>query len=300
MFSIIIPTYNRAHHLKLAIESVLNQDISEWELIIVDDGSIDNTREVVESFKDSRINYFYQPNSERSVARNNGITKARFEWICFLDSDDYFLKNHLGNFKEFLYSNTINESLITVGLIQQTNKSYLKKEFLKLSNNIFIEIAENFLIPNQVCIHKSIFLKYQFDKRFRLWEDTHLWLRIAAEFPVYQIESYSAVQVLHDEGTVALGMKEIKMKEVNQYLNAINDLKENYSFLFESKLPNDYFKSYKVNKIKMYLYRARQNRQFRISFRLFFKGMRINPSIYFISELPKIVLNRVNIGISNE
>ena len=72
-FSIIIPTYNRAAFLPKAIESVLAQTCTDWELIVVDDGSIDNTREVVAQYNDKRITYIYQQNAERSAARNNGI-----------------------------------------------------------------------------------------------------------------------------------------------------------------------------------------------------------------------------------
>ena len=94
-FSIIIPTYNRAHVLAKAIESVINQRYTNWELIIIDDGSNDNTREVVQQFNDPRINYVYQENTERSQARNNGIKLAKGLYICFLDSDDEYCDNHL-------------------------------------------------------------------------------------------------------------------------------------------------------------------------------------------------------------
>lgn len=299
-FSIVIPTYNRFDCLKSTINSVINQYFNDWELIVVDDGSTDNTQEVVDSFNDSRIKYVYQENSERSVARNNGITNSTGEWICFLDSDDEFKLDHLSIIAEFLVKENPLPGLIATGLLISIGNESKKKEFLNFQNNIITEIGKKFLIPTQVCVHRSILVNEKFDRRFRLWEDTHLWLRIAAQYPVYQIEEYTAIQNIHDEGTVAQGMKQVNMTDVNQYLMAINDLKENYKFLFENKIPKDYFYFYMVSKIKMYLYRARQNRQFRISFRIFFIGMRINPSIYFISELPKIVLNRVNIGISNE
>jgi len=75
LFSIIIPTYNRAHLISKSIKSVLNQTYSNWELILVDDGSEDNTEEIVNSFGDNRIKYFYKKNEERSIARNYGIDK---------------------------------------------------------------------------------------------------------------------------------------------------------------------------------------------------------------------------------
>lgn len=88
-FSVIIPTYNRASMLPKAIESVLAQTYPNWELIIVDDGSTDNTKELVANFieKDGRIKYIYQENAERSAARNNGIKNAKGEYICFLEQN---------------------------------------------------------------------------------------------------------------------------------------------------------------------------------------------------------------------
>ncbi|HPY82753.1 MAG TPA: glycosyltransferase family A protein, partial [Bacteroidales bacterium] len=76
LFSIIIPTYNRAHILPRTIASVLAQTYSNWECIIVDDGSTDSTKDLIASYSDTRIKYVYQHNAERSAARNNGIRNA--------------------------------------------------------------------------------------------------------------------------------------------------------------------------------------------------------------------------------
>jgi glycosyltransferase involved in cell wall biosynthesis len=101
-FSIIIPVYNREKLIQRAIQSVLDQTYENWELIIIDDGSTDSTAQIIKGNNDNRIRYFFQKNAERSVARNNGILKANGEWICFLDSDDYFLSNHLLSFYNFI------------------------------------------------------------------------------------------------------------------------------------------------------------------------------------------------------
>ncbi len=93
--SVIISTYNQGHFIGQAIRSVLGQTWSNFELLIVDDGSTDNTRAVVASFDDARIRYLYQKNQERSAARNHGIERARGEVIAFLDADDLYLPHHL-------------------------------------------------------------------------------------------------------------------------------------------------------------------------------------------------------------
>jgi glycosyltransferase involved in cell wall biosynthesis len=99
--SVIIATYNRAHLLKTAIDSVLEQDYSDYEVIVADDGSSDNTAELVGSYLQNggsgvdRIRYFYQHNQGKSVALNNAVLQAKGEWIAFLDSDDYWLPEKL-------------------------------------------------------------------------------------------------------------------------------------------------------------------------------------------------------------
>lgn len=94
-FSIVIPTHNRAYILKRPIESVLAQTASDWELIVVDDGSTDDTKAVVESFADPRIGYVRQQNAGPSAARNNGMNRAKGDIVVYLDSDDRMTQDAL-------------------------------------------------------------------------------------------------------------------------------------------------------------------------------------------------------------
>ncbi len=94
--SVVIPTYNRAGVLPRAIDSVLNQTYDNYEIVIADDGSTDNTREVVQSYEFDRINYIrHESNKGQNVTRNTGITNAKGKYISYLDSDDVLFKNHL-------------------------------------------------------------------------------------------------------------------------------------------------------------------------------------------------------------
>jgi glycosyltransferase involved in cell wall biosynthesis len=104
MVSIIIPSYNRAHLIGKTIESVLNQNLREFELIIVDDGSTDATAEVVRSYG-RLIQYLFQENQGRSGARNAGFEASRGSYICFLDSDDLLLSGMLEQEARLLESN---------------------------------------------------------------------------------------------------------------------------------------------------------------------------------------------------
>lgn len=207
MFSIVLPCHNREQFLPSSIGSVIKQSYQDWELVVVDDGSTDNTQNVVKSFNDPRIKYVYQNNSERSAARNKGIDKASGTWICFLDSDDEYQPEHLQELVKFIEVHKPLPGLIATGLITREGQTTKHKAFLELQKNILEEIGSKFLIPSQVCVHRSILENVRFYVRFRLWEDTHLWLRIAAQYPVYQMEEYTVIQHIHEQGTVVQGMK---------------------------------------------------------------------------------------------
>ncbi len=101
-FSIVIPTYNRADFLEKTIDSVLQQSFQDFEILVVDDGSTDNTNEIVRNISDSRVHYHFKENEERGAARNYGFDKSEGEYVVFLDSDDLFSKEHLSTLNEHL------------------------------------------------------------------------------------------------------------------------------------------------------------------------------------------------------
>lgn len=94
LISVVIPTYNRAHYVCEAIDSVLAQTYKNIEIIAVDDGSTDNTKDIIQQYS-SRIKYIYQNNAGPSAARNNGIKQSNGDLIAFLDSDDIWLAEKL-------------------------------------------------------------------------------------------------------------------------------------------------------------------------------------------------------------
>ena len=106
MVSIIMPSYNTASYIKESIQSVLNQTYTNWELIIVDDCSTDETEEVLATITDSRIKYFKnKENSGAAISRNKALREARGQWIAFLDSDDLWLPNKLEKQINFMKNN---------------------------------------------------------------------------------------------------------------------------------------------------------------------------------------------------
>lgn len=106
LVSVIMPSYNTAEYIKNSIDSVIRQTYKNWELIIVDDCSTDNTDEIVGSFNDSRIRYFKnEKNSGAAVSRNRALREAKGKWIAFLDSDDLWLPEKLEKQLEFMAEN---------------------------------------------------------------------------------------------------------------------------------------------------------------------------------------------------
>jgi len=103
-FSVIIPTYNRAHFILEAVDSILAQNYSSFEAIIVDDGSTDNTRSVIENkyARDTRVRYFQKKNEERGAARNFGLKEAKGNYAVFFDSDDWMQPHYLDTLKNVI------------------------------------------------------------------------------------------------------------------------------------------------------------------------------------------------------
>lgn len=190
-FSIIIPTYNRAHTLGQAIQSVLNQTFTDWELILVDDGSTDDTQDCIESFRDSRIKSAYQANKGVSVARNTGLQLVEASWICLLDSDDEWHPEKLQKQKHFIENNPDIWIHQTQEIwIRKGKRVNAKKIHQKQSGDLFQQSLQLCAIsPSSVCFHKSLIAKYgDFDAQLKACEDYDLWLRITANEKVGLID----------------------------------------------------------------------------------------------------------------
>lgn len=145
LFSIVIPTYNNADVLPVSVSSILAQDFKDWELIIVDDGSTDETENVFHQFSsDSRLKYFYQDNQGVTAARNFGVQKAEGEFIAFLDSDDKVKINWLKDFKDLIKSSP-NVGYVSCGYLRNGNVS-LPKSNKHISSKKYSSLAGTFAL----------------------------------------------------------------------------------------------------------------------------------------------------------
>ena len=218
-FSIVIPTYNRANLLLKAVASVIAQTFHDWELIIVDDGSTDNTAEVIKQVKDERVRYIYQVNAERCAARNNGIDNASGKYICFLDSDDYFLPERLQLLYSEITSQNFAEVMFYTGLLVEKNDEIAPQGIqLKATDNVMNDILQSNIHSQQVALHSKILREFKYDKRFRIGEDMELWLRIAKKYKVVFIPNQSTVVVVsHDDRSINVRRNNVGAEELTLF-----------------------------------------------------------------------------------
>ncbi len=186
MISVIIPTFNRAGLLQKAASSVLAQSFKDLELIIVDDGSGDETPSVVESFKDRRIIYCRQENKGVSAARNLGLSASRGEYVAFLDSDDYWLPEKLRLQHEFMRETGFMISQTGEIWVRSGNRVNPMNKHAKLSGWIFEKSLDICLVsPSCVMMDRALVHKgYYFDEKLMACEDYDLWLRISLNYPL--------------------------------------------------------------------------------------------------------------------
>ena len=201
-FSIVIPTYNRAGMIGSAVEHVLNQSFSDLELIVVDDGSTDNTRKVLSAIEDHRLIVIHQENRGRSVARNTGIDRAKGQFICFQDSDDIWEKDHLSNLYE-VASKLQHPTLLYTHLIWRfPDGDKLKKLPELASGQTPVEyVVKEEVSTITVAISSEILKEFQFDPGLVINEDLHLWARIASKYPIQLVDSSQAIAIQHEENT---------------------------------------------------------------------------------------------------
>ena len=191
--SVIIPTYNRAEHVTKAIDSVLAQTYTDYEIIVVDDGSTDNTKELLLPYMD-RIRYIYQENAGVSAARNNGIRAASGRWIAFLDSDDIWfpdkLSRQMGSLArtgaKVCFTNVIwNSKEAGKSLRDETYKGkYSDDEVFYEPLELLFHRSSLHNVLSAVVIESRLLARVGcFDERISYGEDIRLFVRLTFETP---------------------------------------------------------------------------------------------------------------------
>jgi glycosyltransferase involved in cell wall biosynthesis len=240
LVSIIIPTYNYAGFLHRAIQSCLNQSYKAIEIIIIDDGSTDNTKEIVQSYGD-KIIYIRQVNSGVSSARNNGLEHASGDFIAFLDADDYFTENAIEIRLTVLIQNPDAGAVVTE-TYSQKNESLSCKPGFKTDNKSD-KFYEDLLLggfPFGTC---AVLMRSTIAKRFRFMngisngEDVVYFSKVFFTAPVCYITEPTAVTVWHGD-SLRHNIDELKKQDISLagiifddpfYGGAIEHLRKDYT-----------------------------------------------------------------------
>ena len=228
-FSVIIPLYNKEHFIENTIKSVLHQTFQDFEVLVINDGSIDKSEEKLLQFKDSRIRYFTKKNEGVSITRNFGIEKAHSDYITFLDADDYWYPDFLQVLHERITEfpeQKVFSGAIEIETQQKTfpaQYSIHKTNDFELVNYFKASLKETVICTSCAVFHKSIFEEIGvFDPKIKSGQDTDLWIRIGLIYPVLFI-----------------------WKILARYVNDDNSLSKNNHFL-QSKM--DFYKFIELEK----------------------------------------------------
>lgn len=208
-FSIVIPVFNKEKFVANTLKSVLSQTFSDYEIIIVNDGSTDNSEAVIKTFTDERIQYFSKENEGVAVARNFGIDKAKSDFVCFLDADDFWHPTFLETM--YTYSQKFPEQKVFACAIEVETQNKTFAANYSINKNTDFEIVDFFeasqkecvLWTSSVVIHKSVFETVgNFDTKIKKGEDTELWIRVGLQFSIVFIWKILA-RYVYDQSSVS-------------------------------------------------------------------------------------------------
>lgn len=231
-FTIVIPTYNRAKFIVNTINSILQQDYKNFEVIVVDDGSTDNTGLLVENIGDERVRYFKQKNGERGAARNKGVELSKGEYINFIDSDDLVYPNHLTTAHQFIIEK--NPEVFHQGFDIKDIELNLEGKVNNLPDPINDRlIFGNYLSCSGVFLKREVIAKNRFNENRALSvsEDYELWLRIASKYSIRTNNKITSTLVNHDARSVLQINKDkflIRMEKLKDLVSGNPDIKNYY------------------------------------------------------------------------
>jgi glycosyltransferase involved in cell wall biosynthesis len=228
--SIVVPTFNRAALLKACLDSLLQQDYQNWECVLVDDGSTDNTAELYSVHPDERIRYFHKENAERNLARNFGASKATGEWLIFLDSDDRFHSDHLSGLAKYFDLNKEAEFVICPYSKRNELGVVLEEQAMNIGSQLIEKLAfQNFIPPSAVAIRRTMFDNIQFinSKTMLVGEDLLLWLKVLSRTRAFVFNQNSVDILVHKGQSMQLPQVQVILQSLDEL---VNELKADTAF----------------------------------------------------------------------
>lgn len=226
--SVIIPTYNRQQLIGRAIRSVLNQTFQDFEIVVIDDGSTDGTKDFITAYKD-KVKYFYQEHKGISTARNRGIVESKGEYVAFLDSDDEWVPEKLSIQVKILNENPrvgiVHNKLI---ILNERGERVGTKPKKDSGTNLQQLISEGGDFPTSSILTRSECFKKAglFDESLPTMEDFEMWLRIAKHYDVYEFKDkclafshWHEGQITKDRIKVFYGLVLLDKRILNEFSN---------------------------------------------------------------------------------
>lgn len=215
-FSVVIPLYNKRKYIRRAVDSVLAQNFSDFELIVVDDGSTDGSEEQLQGVADNRLKIIRQVNMGAGPARNSGMGAANGNIIAFLDADDAWLPNHLEDLEKitvaFPEAGLLSTKCIETTASQLPNRPIINKKPNIRIVDYFLEASRNigYINSTSAAIKQDVFEKLGGFRDSKVGEDLEYWARVALHYPVAVSNVISCVYyrdtrgVMHDLSKVCL------------------------------------------------------------------------------------------------
>lgn len=242
-FSVVIPLYNKEQSIVNTLLSVLKQSYQNFEIVVIDDGSTDNSVDAVKTINDERIRLINQENQGVSAARNRGIREAKYEWIAFLDGDDIWESDHLEEIIKM--RNIVPNEKVYVTSFEYSDKRTMYKHkrnssIFKIENYFSEVMRERLIWTSIVVVNKSCFEKVgYFNIKLNRGEDLDLWARLSKHFTIIKSEKVTAIYNLEE----TLSLTKSRSVYQNSILSII-DLKNKTSF---ERL---YYKRMLINRLK--------------------------------------------------
>jgi glycosyltransferase involved in cell wall biosynthesis len=206
--SVILPTYNRGHFIGEAVASVLSQSFTDFELIVVDDGSSDNTAAVMQGVADPRVIYLRQVNKGRSNARNHALSRARGHYIAFLDSDDLYMPGKLTMQVDYLDAHPATGMVYTSAhCIDYSGNPLAENYRASVSGWIYTSIAffrpVTITLPTVMARRELFAQTGGFDENMHRFEDTDMWRRISKLARIDAMPAFTCRLRTHTENSLA-------------------------------------------------------------------------------------------------
>ncbi len=200
LVSIVITTYNSADFLPVAIESAIKQSYPFFEIIIIDDGSTDNTKCVIKSYPS--VKYFYQKNQGLSAARNTGILKSNGEYLVFLDADDWLENDALEMNAKVLISKPHLAFISGNYFFLHDGNNHPKRVTFKITDKHYEKLLESNYIGMHAAVmfRRWVFNEFRYDECLKSCEDYDLYLNIARKYPIYHHQKFIATYYFHQKG----------------------------------------------------------------------------------------------------